>query len=120
MKTAASKSAGTAPGPPTGGYRACVTVQREAPPSARARHASAGLGVAMAFAAGVVVALPVAALTSWWLFPLLAWDFACVAYATWVWLKIWPRDPASTARLAVRVDPTRATADVLVQAAAIA
>jgi uncharacterized membrane protein len=74
----------------------------------------------MAFAAGVVVALPVAALTSWWLFPLLAWDFACIAYATWVWLTIWPRDAAGTARLAVRVDPTRATADVLVQAAAIA
>ena len=74
----------------------------------------------MAFAAGVAVALPVAALSSWWLFPLLAWDFACIAYATWVWLTIWPRDAASTARLAVRVDPTRATADVLVQAAAIA
>jgi uncharacterized membrane protein len=74
----------------------------------------------MAFVAGVVVALPVAALSSWWLYPLLAWDFACIAYAGWVWLTIWPRDAASTARLAVRVDPTRAIADVLVQAAAIA
>ena len=74
----------------------------------------------MAFAAGVAVALPVAALSSWWLFPLLAWDFACIAYATWIWVTIWPRDAASTARLAVRVDPTRAIADVLVQTAAIA
>jgi len=74
----------------------------------------------MALVVGVAFALPVAALSNWWLFPLLAWDFACIAYATSVWVTIWPRDAASTARLAVRVDPTRATADVLVQAAAIA
>jgi uncharacterized membrane protein len=76
--------------------------------------------VATMFVAGLAVALPVAALTSWWLFPLLAWDFACIGYECWVWTTIWPRDAASTARVAVRVDPTRAIADVLVQAAAIA
>jgi len=74
----------------------------------------------MALVAGLAVALPVAAFTRWWLLPLLAWDFACIAYATWVWVTIWSCDAASTARLAVQVDPTRATADALVQAAAIA
>ena len=69
---------------------------------------------------GIAFALPIAALSSWWLFPLLTWDFASVVYASWVWMTIWPRDAVSTARLAVRVDPTRAIADLLVQAAAIA
>jgi len=86
----------------------------------RARQVSAGLRIAIAFVVGIAVALPVAALSSWWLFPLLTWDFAGVVYASWVWMTIWPRDAASTARLAVRVDPTRAAADLLVQAAAIA
>jgi uncharacterized membrane protein len=75
--------------------------------------------IGMAFLAGNVLALPVAALTSWWLYPLLVWDFASVIYLTWIWSRIWRRDAATTARTAVRVDPTRATADVLVQAAAI-
>jgi uncharacterized membrane protein len=92
-----------------------------APPAEVARwHASAVRRVVTAFGAGIAIALPVAALTSWWLLPLLAWDFACVVYVCWVWGTIWRRDAASTARIAVRVDPTRAVADVLVQAAAIA
>ena len=84
------------------------------------RHLSAGLRIAIAFVVGIAFALPIAALSSWWLFPLLTWDFASVVYASWVWMTIWPRDAVSTARLAVRVDPTRAIADLLVQAAAIA
>ena len=86
----------------------------------RARHVSAGARIAIAFAVGIAFALPIAALSSWWLFPLLTWDFACVVYASWVWMTIWPRDAVSTARVAVRVDPTRAIADLLVQAAAVA
>ena len=83
-------------------------------------HASAVRRVATAFVAGTAIAVPVTALTSWSLLPLLTWDFACVIYACWVWATIWKRDAASTARIAVRVDPTRAVADVLVQTAAIA
>jgi uncharacterized membrane protein len=93
----------------------------DAPSAPRpARHVSAGLRIAIAFLVGLAVALPIAALSSWWLFPLLAWDVACVVYASWVWMTIWPRDAVSTARVAVHVDPTRAIADLLVQAAAIA
>jgi uncharacterized membrane protein len=76
--------------------------------------------IATSFVAGFAIALPLAALSSWWMFPLLGWDFTCLVFAGWVWATIWRRDAASTARLAVRVDPTRAPADVLVQAAAIA
>jgi uncharacterized membrane protein len=84
------------------------------------RHPSAAARIAIAFVAGNALALPIAALSSWWLFPLMAWDFACNIYECWVWGTIWGRDAADTARLAVRVDPTRAVADVLVQVAAIA
>jgi uncharacterized membrane protein len=96
-----------------------VTVRPKAPPVAT-RRTTAGMRIATAFVAGTVIAFPIAALTRWWLFPLMAWDFACVVFAGWVWATIWGRDAASTARLAVRIDPTRAIADVLVQAAAIA
>jgi hypothetical protein len=51
------------------------------------RHVSAGLRIAIAFVVGIAFALPIAALSSWWLFPLLTWDFACVVYASWVWMR---------------------------------
>jgi len=98
-----------------------VAVDHKALPATdHTRHTTAGARILTAFAAGTAVALPVAALSSWWLLPLLAWDFACLVYGCWVWGTVWRRDAASTARLAVRVDPTRATADVVVQVAAIA
>jgi uncharacterized membrane protein len=97
-----------------------VAAHHEGPPTARTPSTSAAARILTAFVAGNVAALPVAALSSWWLFPLLAWDFACLVYGCWVWGTIWRRDATSTARLAVRVDPTRAIADILVQAAAIA
>ena len=98
-----------------------MTVHHEAGPAAdRMGNTSAAMRIVTAFVAGNAVALPVAALSSWWLFPLLAWDFACIIYECWVWGTIWRRDAATTARLAVRVDPTRAIADVFVQVAAIA
>ena len=83
-------------------------------------QASAVRRILTAFVLGTAVAVPVAAITSWWLLPLLAWDFACIVYATREWLTIWRADATATARLAVREDPTRTVADLVVQAAAIA
>jgi uncharacterized membrane protein len=98
-----------------------VTARHDAPlVVGRPRHISAAGRIVAALVAGIVVALPVAALSSWWLLPLLAWDVACLVYAGWVWSTIWRRDAAATAHIAVQVDPTRAVADVVVQAAAIA
>jgi uncharacterized membrane protein len=106
---------------PVRGYGEDMTVRGETlPVGARVRHPSAAVRIAIAFAAGNAVALPVAALSSWWLYPLMAWDFACIIYECWVWGTIWGRNPADTARVAVREDPTRAVADVIVQVAAIA
>src|SRR3954452_1727910 len=81
-------------------------------------QASAVRRIVTAFVVGTAVAVPVAAISSWWLLPLLARDF--IVYAPGEWLTIWRADAAATARLAVREDPTRPVADLVVQAAAIA
>jgi uncharacterized membrane protein len=39
---------------------------------------------------------------------------------TWIWLTIWPRDPGSTASHAVREDPARPLADLLLIGASVA
>jgi uncharacterized membrane protein len=65
------------------------------------------------------VAIPVAALTSWALAPILAWDIASFIYLVWVWLTIWRQDAEATDRLADREDPTRAVADLLYLGAAV-
>ena len=41
-------------------------------------------------------------------------------YAAWSWATIWHRDPAATARLALREDPGRAIADALLLIASTA
>ena len=80
----------------------------------------AAVQIAASATAGILAALVVADVSDWRLFPLLAWDGTCVVYATWVWLRIWPLDAEETAQLAVRVDPTRAIADVLALIASVA
>jgi uncharacterized membrane protein len=97
-----------------------VRVMQRAHAMEAARHVSAAMRIAVAFGAGVLVALPIAAFTRWWLYPMLVWDFACVVFASSIWLTIWSADAHHTAQLSVREDPTRPIADLLVQGAAIA
>lgn len=52
--------------------------------------------------------------------PLIGWDVAAVVFAVWTWLTIWPQTGAATARHAVREDPSRAAADVIILGAAVA
>ena len=66
--------------------------------------------------AGVLVALP----GSWQVGTLVGWDVAAGVYVAWTWATIWHRDPAATARLALREDPGRATADALLLVASVA
>ena len=72
--------------------------------------AVAGIG------AGVLVALP----GSWRIGTLAGWDVAAGVYVGWTWATIWHRDPAATARLALREDPGRAVADGLLLVASMA
>jgi uncharacterized membrane protein len=66
--------------------------------------------------AGVLVALP----GSWQIGTLVGWDLAAAVYVAWTWATIWRLDPAATARLALREDPGRATADALVLVSSVA
>jgi len=66
--------------------------------------------------AGVLAALP----ASWQIGMLVGWDTAAGVYVAWTWRSIWHRDPAATARLALREDPGRATADALLLVASVA
>jgi uncharacterized membrane protein len=65
---------------------------------------------------GTLVALP----RSWQIGTLVGWDVAAAVYAAWSWATIWHRDPAATARLALREDPGRAIADALLLIASTA
>ena len=41
-------------------------------------------------------------------------------YVAWTWATIWHRDPAATARLALREDPGRPVADAVLLVASVA
>jgi uncharacterized membrane protein len=69
---------------------------------------------------GVLVGIGVTVGESWTMGVLLGWMAAGAVFVTWMWISIWPMDPASTARHAVREDPARAVADVVVLVAAVA
>jgi uncharacterized membrane protein len=52
--------------------------------------------------------------------PLAGYDVAAIFYVVRVWLHVWTLDGDRTAAIAVREDPMRASADVIVLAAAVA
>ena len=76
--------------------------------------------VAIAAFAGICAGLLVGLPASWQVGTLVGWDVAAFVYVAWTWATIWHRDPAATARLALREDPGRATADALLLVASMA
>jgi uncharacterized membrane protein len=101
----AENRTGTTPGVPDGAGRAPV---------------SAMTRVSMAAAAGVCAGALAALPGSWQIGTLVSWDVAAGVYVAWSWATIWHRDPAATARLALREDPGRTTADALLLVASVA
>jgi uncharacterized membrane protein len=81
---------------------------------------TAATRVSMAAAAGVVAGALVALPGSWQIGTLAGWDVAAGVYVAWTWASIWHRDPAATARLALREDPGRPVADALLLVASVA
>ncbi|MET9227859.1 DUF1345 domain-containing protein [Lentzea sp. NPDC003310] len=76
--------------------------------------------VVVAVAAGVVAGLAVT-LTGHGEFGLLVgWDVATLVYLVRAWMVIWPMDAEETAQHAIRNDPTRRVAEVLLLVAALA
>jgi uncharacterized membrane protein len=74
----------------------------------------------VALAGGVVVGVVVGFLVRPAVAPLAGYDAAALFYLARVWWRIWPLDADATAGHAAREDPTRATADIVLLAAAIA
>jgi uncharacterized membrane protein len=75
-----------------------------------------GVSVTAGACAGTLASLP----GSWQTGTLVGWDVAAAVYVVWTWTTIWRLDPAATARLALREDPGRATADALLLVASVA
>jgi uncharacterized membrane protein len=102
----AENRTGTAPDVPAG--------------AGRVPGASAATRVSIATLAGVCAGALVGLPGSWQIGTLAGWDVAAGVYVAWTWATIWHRDPAATARLALREDPGRATADALLLIASVA
>jgi uncharacterized membrane protein len=82
--------------------------------------ASASVRVGVSAVVGACAGLAVSVPATWQLGTLAGWDAAAVVYLAWTWTTIWRRDATATARLAVREDPGRATADALLLVASVA
>lgn len=82
--------------------------------------ASAATRVATAATAGAWAGALASLPGSWQIGTLVGWDVAAGIYVAWTWATIWRRDPAATARLALREDPGRTTADALLLVASVA
>jgi uncharacterized membrane protein len=82
--------------------------------------ASAATRVVMAAAAGVGAGALASLPGSWQIGTLVGWDVAAGVYVVWTWQTIWHRDPAATARLALREDPGRPLADAVLLVASVA
>jgi uncharacterized membrane protein len=81
---------------------------------------SAATRAVTAAAAGACAGVLAWLLGSWEIGTLAGWDVAAAVYVAWTLATIWRRDPASTARLALREDPGRTTADALLLVASVA
>jgi uncharacterized membrane protein len=69
---------------------------------------------------GVLVGVAAAVALPWQLAVLAGWTAASVAFVAWVWLTLGPLGPAATKRHAVREDPSRAAADLLLVGSSVA
>ncbi|MFS8097602.1 DUF1345 domain-containing protein [Lentzea alba] len=75
---------------------------------------------ATVLAAGVTAGVVVSLLGHAEFGPLVGWDVATLVYLVWVWSLIWPMDAEQTAQHAVRNDPTRTAAEIVLLLAATA
>lgn len=51
--------------------------------------------------------------------PLIGWDVAILVYVVWIWVRVWGMDSQTTKLHAVREDPGRAVADILLLIASV-
>lgn len=68
---------------------------------------------------GILAAIVVTCLDLAKFAPLVAWDVSIIIYVVWIWTTVLALDPSDTKSHAVREDPGRAIADVLLLFASI-
>ena len=88
--------------------------------SADKTTASARTKVFVAALTGILVAFASAMLTSWRQAPLIGWDAAALVFIIWIWSSVWPMTEKDTASHALREDPSRTAADVVLLVASVA
>lgn len=81
--------------------------------------ASAGARVGVSVAFGACVAVVVGFLGGGALAPMMGWDGSGLFFLGWIWLSVWRLDAGETARHAVRDDPRKALADVVLLSASV-
>jgi uncharacterized membrane protein len=69
---------------------------------------------------GVVGGVVMGFVGGWKFAALVGWDLMAAVFVLWIWLLIWRRGPSDTARHAVREDPARPIADLLLVGASVA
>ncbi len=84
------------------------------------RSAPARTKLLVGFLSGVVGAAVFALLGAGRSVPLIGWDILAVVFCTWTWATIWRLDAVSTADHAMRENPSRRQADVVLLGAAVA
>jgi len=81
---------------------------------------SAGLRLAVSLIVGIIAAFLGGTMVRWRLAPLIGWDAAVLSYVIWMWLTLHRLDDKLTADFALREDPSRGLADILLVFASIA
>jgi len=80
---------------------------------------SAWIKLAVAGTLGILAGIVAGLLVSWSLAPLVAWDVAATAYITVTWSRVLKFDADFVKKHALREDPTRIAADVVLVAASL-
>ena len=86
----------------------------------RMRYASAGIRVTCGLLAGAVTGVAASPFTVPSAAILLGWDLGVAIYLAWTWSGVGGLDPALTARLAKREDPSAAVGELLLIGAGVA
>jgi uncharacterized membrane protein len=82
--------------------------------------ATATRRLVVAAAVGIVVGLVASLPYTWRIGLLLGWDSSALVLLLWLWPTLWPMDGDQTAAHAVREDPSKPVADVLIVGASLA
>lgn len=84
------------------------------------KTASAKMRLSVALGTGVVAGMVTGAFGVWYVAPLVGWDVAALIYLLWMWLTIRTLDASDTSSFALREDPSRGIADLVLIITSIA